>query len=197
LALSDAELMLLIKQGDEGAFTEIIDRYEQRIINFFYHLGWDFHLSEDLTQEVFIRVFKYRKKYTETATFKTFIFTIAKNLWIDYIRKIKGGPGRISLETPLAAGETEGSLKDVIPDDGAHLPSYGMDRVDLSHAIAEAVATLSEQERLIFMMVTKQGLKYREVAEILDMPEGTVKSKLYYIYRKLRDKLEALNPDEM
>jgi RNA polymerase sigma-70 factor (ECF subfamily) len=189
--------MQLIKQGDEGAFTEIIDRYEQRLVNFFFHLGWDYHLGEDLAQEVFLRVYRFRKKYAETAAFKTFVFTIAKNLWIDHVRKVKGNPGKVSLDTPLISGDGESKLGDMIPDDAARLPSSGLDREDISHEIAEAVSTLNEQEKLIFMMVAKQGLKYREVAEILDMPEGTVKSKLYYIYRKLRDKLEALNPDEM
>lgn len=189
--------MILVKEGDEEAFIEIIARYEKKLINFFYYLAFNYHTSEDLTQEVFLKVYRYRKKYRETATFRTFIYTVAKNLWIDHLRRNKNCPAQMSLEKPLNPGQSTGMLKDVIRDERIREPSLTVDRMEIANAIMESVNSLPEQERLIFMMIAKQGLKYKEVAEILDIPEGTVKSKLYYIYRKLRNKLKDYNPDEM
>jgi len=189
--------MILVKEGDEEAFIEIIRRYEKKIINFFYHLGWDYYMSEDLTQEVFLKVYRFRKKYVETATFKTFIYTIAKNLWIDHLRRTRHDPDQLSLDTPLNSAQEAGMLKDVIRDEHVSEPSKSMEQLEISHAIVESVNALPEADRLIFMMIAKQGLKYKEVAEILDMPEGTVKSKLYYVYRKLRNRLKDFDPNEM
>lgn len=197
MALTDAELMILVQQGDEDAFIEIVSRYEKRLVNFFYHLGWDYQLSEDLTQEVFIRIYRYRKRYAETARFQTFLFRIAKNLWIDQVRRRQTHPGAVSLDQETAERDERGSLKDVLADGRSPQPSDGMEREEIGRAIRTAVEGLNEQERLIFMMAVKQQLKYREIAEVLDIPEGTVKSKVFYIYRKLRDRLEELNPDEL
>jgi len=189
--------MSLVKEGDEEAFIEIIRRYEKRLINFFYHLGWDYYMSEDLTQEVFLKVYRYRKSYAQTAAFKTFIYTIAKNLWIDHLRRAKHDPDRISLDTPVGSGLDRGLLRDVIQDEQAREPSSRTEQAEIADAIMKSVDTLDEQDQLIFMMIAKEKLKYKEVAEILDIPEGTVKSKLYYIYRKLRNRLKDYDPDEM
>lgn len=197
MALSDAELMLLVKEGDEDAFVEIMDRYQKRLFNFFYHCGWDFHLSEDLTQEVFFKVYRYRKRYQEKAKFKTFIFKIARNLWLDHVRKKRVRPEPLSLDKDIAGKDGSSELRDIIEDKKSISPSKDMELQELSRAIKEAVETLGEQEKLILMLVSREHLKYREIAEILGIPEGTVKSKVYYTYRKLRDRLEGLNPDEL
>ncbi len=186
--------MLLVRDGDEEAFGELIGRYEKKLINFFYFLGWDYHLSEDLTQEVFIKVYRYRHKYRETAKFQTFLFRIARNLWIDHGRKMRTAPGTVSLEKEVSAGEDPGQLKEMIEDTKVRNPSDRMKNRDISAAIEDAVNELAEDDRLIFLMVAKQGLKYKEIAAVMDIPEGTVKSKVYYTYRKLRKKLEGLKP---
>ena len=197
MALSDAELMLLVRQGDEDAFIELVGRYQKKLLNFFYRLGWDYHLSEDLTQEVFLRVYRHRGHYEETAKFQTFIYRIARNLWIDQVRKRRVRPDAVSLEREVKGRDEPGTLSDLLADERAEPPADAPDRSEIGRAIRQAVAELDEPDRVLFAMVTRQEMKYRDIAEVLGIPEGTVKSKVFYMYRKLRERLGGMKPDEM
>jgi RNA polymerase sigma-70 factor, ECF subfamily len=197
LTVSDAELMLLVRQGDEAAFVELIGRYQKKLLNFFYRLTWDFHASEDLTQEVFLRVYRFRSHYEETAKFQTFVFRIARNLWIDQVRKRRVRPDAVSLDLEVAGKDEPGVLGDMLADERAPRPSDTTDKSDIARAIRQAVAELDQPDQMLFSMVTRKEMKYRDIAEVLGIPEGTVKSKVFYMYRKLRERLEGLRPDEV
>jgi RNA polymerase sigma-70 factor, ECF subfamily len=197
LVPSDAELMLLVREGDESAFVELIGRYQKKMLNFFHRLSWDFHASEDLTQEVFLRIYRYRNHYEETAQFQTFIYRIARNLWIDQVRKRRVRPDTVSLDQEVGGRGEPAVLGDMLADEKAERPSDQADRGDIADGIRTAVAGLDEPDRVLFAMVTRREMKYRDIAEVLGIPEGTVKSKVFYLYRKLRERLEGMRPDEM
>src|SRR5258706_10259623 len=101
----DAALLAAIKTGELGAFTQLVDRHQRSLINFFYHLCWDRQSSEDCAQEVFLRVYSHRESYEPSAKFTTFLFRIARNLWIDRVRSaaVHGKP--LSLESTGGGGE--------------------------------------------------------------------------------------------
>ncbi|MFH1708661.1 MAG: sigma-70 family RNA polymerase sigma factor [Planctomycetota bacterium] len=189
--------MLLVRQGDEAAFVDLIGRYQKKMLNFFYRLSWDFHASEDLTQEVFLRIYRYRGHYEETAQFQTFIYRIARNLWIDQVRKRRVRPDTVSLDQEVGGRGDPAVLGDMLADERAEQPSDRADRVDIADGIRAAVAGLDEQDRMLFAMVTRREMKYRDIGEVLGIPEGTVKSKVFYLYRKLRERLEGMRPDEV
>jgi len=190
LRRSDAELMVLVREGDEEAFIEIVERYKERLLNFFYHLSWDYHMSEDLAQEVFMRLYAARKRYRTKASFRAFIYSIARNLWIDFVRKRKPERVPVSLDTPVGRQGGEGTLRDMIPDERSEHPGSCMEREEMARIVKDAVDGLSREERLVVMLVMNEGLKYREVAEVLGIPEGSVKSRMSHAYRVLRAKLK-------
>ena len=195
MALSDTDLMLLVKNGDDQAFSELVIRYEKRIINFFYRLIFDYQKSEDLTQELFLKLYRYRRKYADTASFQTFIFRIARNLWIDYLRKHKNKFNETSLNSSdVSIRESGMSLRNnrTFAD-----PSVIMERRDLQKLVIAAVQSLTQEEQMILTLSIREKMKYKEIGRILNVPEGTVKSKVFYAYRRLRNKLGDIDLNGM
>src|SRR5687767_15076506 len=104
-ARDDAALMAAIKTGELEAFNALVGRHQRSLINFFYHLCWDRQVSEDCAQEVFLRVYSHLDTYEPQAKFTTFLFRIARNLWIDRMRSaaVHGKP--LSLQSQGSGGE--------------------------------------------------------------------------------------------
>src|SRR5213595_624792 len=115
-AQDDAALMAALKSGELQAFNALVERHQRSLINFFHHLCWDRQVAEDCAQEVFLRVYNHRASYQPQAKFTTFLYTIARNLWIDRMRSaaVHGKP--VSLESP--AGD-EQVLRERVPSRAA------------------------------------------------------------------------------
>ncbi len=187
---SDIDLMARVKDGDPGAFEELMRRYERPLLNYFYRQCWDRDLSEDCVQEVFTRLYRHRAGYLATAKFTTFLFTIANHLWIDRARSRARGPGEVSLhggpddasrgagvEERLAAPEP--GPADVVAGE------EGLRRLKL------AIDLLPEGQKAVLSLGHFQGLRYEDVAQILGIPVGTVKSRMHEAVRRLRESLLA------
>jgi len=180
---SDRELMLAFKEGDSEAFVALYDRYTRPLINFFYKMCYDRALAEDLVQETFLRLLRFRTRYRPEATFRTFIYTVARNLWIDRHRSKKAAPKTISAE--LRVQEDGATIGDLVPGREQGVVKRLADK-EAADLVRTAVEDLPEGQRMVFLLAEAQGLKYREISEILEIPIGTVKSRMNAAISRLR-----------
>ena len=172
--LSDFELMDQLRQGDPEALAALVRRHQQSLLNFFARLG-AYIDAEDLTQDTFVRVFRYRFRYRPSAKFTTFLYTLARHARADHLRRMK------KQETVFerVANET---------GDGSGIqPADAGARMD----VGEAVDLLPEKLRLVVVLSVMQGLPYDEVGAILDIPVGTVKSRMFLALRQLREHFDV------
>lgn len=166
---ADLELMRRTAEGDQQAFGKIVTRHQGPLVNFFSRMDVSTD-AEDLAQETFVRLYRYRDRYRPTAKFTTFLYLLARQVRIDAIRK------RV---------RREDMAKDLREDQEIReLPSPRRDEAVLK--VADAVQQLDEASRLVVVMSVYQGLKYREIAEVLGVPEGTVKSRMFTALRRLK-----------
>lgn len=183
---SDADLMLEFQRGDRQSFEKLVLRHQMGLFNFFYRLTGQRELAEDLTQEVFFRVYSHAQNYVRRAKFTTYLYRVAKNAWIDHIRRVKRRGRMASLDREDHEGR---NLYDRLHAE-AEDPDEALRREDQARLIEDALASLSEDQRLCFVLSEVQGMKYAEISETLDIPVGTVKSRMHVAVRRLRDFLE-------
>lgn len=184
----DISLMLQIKEDNLEAFEELYNKYRRPIANFFFRLGCDREISEDYTQEVFIRLWRARKGYRPRAKLTTYLFQIAKNYWLNQKDKLRRRPYLYHIE--YRASDQAPSLIEGLQDAKLSPQEHALE-TELQRQIQAAIAALPEKQRLVFVLSEIQGFKYREIAEILEIPIGTVKSRMVIAESKLRDKLRA------
>ena len=170
--LDDAALMLRVRNGDHDAFSVVMRTYEKKVLNFFIRLGVQYD-AEDLTQQTFLRLYRYRDRYEPTAKVSTFLFLMARQVWIDELRK----RNRRKKLVESFAKETEGDVARSAADEVAATGT-----TDLQ----QALATLPENMRIVIELGVYQELPYAEIAQILDIPEGTVKSRMFNALAQLR-----------
>ena len=184
--LSDAELMELVKTGDFAAFDELYSRYAQAIRRFLFSLTWDQDLAEDYLQEVFLRLYKARNRYQPTGKFSTYIFQIAKNYYTTQRRK----QGRHN-EVRLTEEDHDGFRPwESIPINKRVEPEVHLLEEYQRFRIRRAIQALPERQKLVFVMSHLEDMKYERIAEVLRIPLGTVKSRLFNAVRSLRTLLE-------
>jgi RNA polymerase sigma-70 factor (ECF subfamily) len=187
---NDWELMLQARDDDERAFAELMRRYRPRLIRFFRDLSRDETLAEDLFQETFIRIWGARKRYLPSAQFSTYLIEIAKNLWLSERPRWKR---RVEARSLADEGEDErpDALRVALRDVRA-LPEEELLRKERDLRIASELENLPPDLRLTFVLARIQGFKYREIAEMQGIPEGTVKWRMSEANRRLREKLRDL-----
>jgi len=180
---SDGELMVAFKEGDQEAFATLYDRHTRALINFFYKMCYDRALAEDLMQDTFLKLLRHRGKYRPEASFKTFLYTVAKNLWIDRHRSQKAHPKTVSAE--IRVHEDGATLGDLV-EAATESPVQRLADREAAELVQEALLGLPEGQRLVFVMAEAQGLRYREISEILGIPVGMVKSRMNAAVTHLR-----------
>ncbi len=183
------------RDGDDDAFPGIVARFQKPLVNFFYRLTWDRFTSEDYAQEVFARLIRHRKSYRRSAKLSTYVFRIARNYWIDRYRERANAPKMTSLNMTVGTGEGRGlSLGDTVEGSGP-APAEELKRKEIRERLKEAVECLPEEQRLVFVLSENQGLKYAEISEVMEIPVGTVKSRMHAAMRRLRDLLKDLSDE--
>jgi len=185
---SDEELMLRYKDGDKAAFETLYGRYEKPLFDFIYRMIPNAAETESLFQETFLRLVRAKGKYRATAQFKTWLFQIAVNLCRDRSRGMKHR-SHLSLNSPLTAqGGCCSELQDLVSD-----PSPAVDKSvedgELQSAVKRALSSLPEDEQLVVVLREYQGMKYSEIAEVMDRPIGTLKSINHRAHERLRNAL--------
>lgn len=180
--------MARVAEDDERAFSELVRRFQGRVINLISRVLNDREASDDLAQEVFVRVFVHRRNYRRGSRFSTWLFTIAANLAKNEIRRRVRRRNWFSLD---ALTET---LKDSVP--ALADPTEGreslMEREQLQEALGRAIATVPEKYRLSLVLRDIEGLPYEEIAQVLGIPGGTVRSRINRARVMLKRKLQPL-----
>jgi RNA polymerase sigma-70 factor (ECF subfamily) len=168
--------MAALRLGDPGAFDTLSVRWRPRLVNFFRGLGADLHGAEDCAQEALLRVYRYRDAYRPQVPFPAFLFTLGRRSFLDWRRRVvRWGRGTASLSAD------EPSMAPV-GDDATRAHA---DRIDL----AAALATLPRRLRDVVELGAIRGLPYHQVAALLGVPVGTVKSRMHHAVRRLRERL--------
>ena len=191
----DDELMERYRAGDEDAFTLLVRRHQQPLVNFIARFINDRDGAEDLAQETFIRIFKASRRYQpERAHFKTWMYHIASNLCKNELRN-RGRRDRYRVDNVVDSSD-EGDIEQIdlierAPADVSFQPEVALERKELHDAIQTAIAELPEQYRVPLILRDLQGLSYDEISETLELRDGTTKSRINRARLMLKDKLKS------
>ena len=187
---SDHHLLELTLAGDEAAFTELVRRYRHQITNYVYRIINDYETAVDLSQETFLRVYQAAERYQSSYAFSTYIYRIATNLAISELRRRKRRR-LVSLTGFFQRHDQSGEAREFDPPDAQPLPDATLVADERRRAVARAIATLPDKYRAPLVLRDVEGRSYEEIAQILAMSEGTVKSRINRARNFLRDKLQA------
>jgi RNA polymerase sigma-70 factor (ECF subfamily) len=183
----DAALMLRVKQGDVRAFEELIDKYKQPITNLIYRTLKDATEAEDLAQNVFVQAYRSADRYKATAKFSTWLFTIARNLCLNEIRRRSRHPA----ESMDAAGETEGDHPAHQFEDVRNVSAPDqLLRDELTRKVEQALADLPENQRTAILLFKEKELSYDEISEIIGCSLSATKSLIHRGRETLKNKLK-------
>jgi len=181
-SLSDEELMLAVCRGDQTAFAQLYRRYQQKLYNFALRYTGDANTAEEIFQETFLKVYSLRHQYEVRAAFSTLLYTIARNLCLDFL---KGRERRIRTLSPLTtATAPSGDLPDLRPN-----PFEQLETLEREALLRRAIAELPEPERAVLILSRYQGLQYMEVAKILGISVEAVKVRAHRGLKTLRARL--------
>ena len=184
--LSDAEMMLRVKAGDDAAFDYLVQKYRRPIISFMYRMAHNAAAAEDLAQEVFLRVYRSRGSYEPSAKFSTWLYRIATNLGVNFARDTRHErPENVmNLDEP----DTDTGQAPDLADKSPNVEEEIVRRERLA-AIRQKVEALPERQRMAVLMHKYQQMDYRQIAEVLKLSESATKSLLFRAYETLRQEL--------
>lgn len=188
VSLSDEDLMAKVAEDDERAFTELVRRFQGRVMNLIGRVLNDRNGVDDLAQEVFIRVFAHRRNYRRGSKFSTWLFTIAANLAKNEIRR------RVRRRNWFSLDALTEVLQDSLPQlaDPTENKDRLLEREQLQGEVGRAIAAVPEKYRLALVLRDIEGLPYEEIAEVLGVPGGTVRSRINRARGMLKRKLQPL-----
>lgn len=191
--LEDAEVVALACRGQEQAFRTLVRRYQRPVFSLIVRMVREPTVAEDLAQETFIKAFRALGSFDPRYRFSNWIFKIANNLTIDHLRKRK--IATVSMDTPLADGDSaEGMgrpLSRILPDQG-ETPEAHVEGLELGNQLEAAIGQLRPEYRTAILLRHVEGYAYDEIAEIMEVPMGTVKTYLHRGRSELRDLLEGV-----
>jgi RNA polymerase sigma-70 factor, ECF subfamily len=185
--LSDAQIMLRVKAGDDSAFEYLVQKYRRPMLSFMYRMAHNTAVAEDLAQEVFLRVYRSRQKYEASAKFTTWLYRIASNLAVNHARDTRHQrpENTVSLDEP----DHDSGLTMDLPDTSLTAEEAIVRRERLA-AIRQRVEALPERQRIALIMHKYQQMDYRQIAEVLKLSESAIKSLLFRAYETLRGQLK-------
>ena len=187
VAKSDQEWMLRLRAGDDEAFNLLVAKYRDPVVRFLYRMVHEPALAEELAQEVFLRVYRSRKRYQPRAKFSTWLYRIATNVGLNALRD--GRMRRMETSMDVTNGATEGVT--VLADPVANAEQEMLERERLAQ-VRRAVEELPEKQRLAVLMHKYQEMDYADIAEVLGCSPSALKSLLFRAYETLRSKLKPM-----
>lgn len=186
-SMDDAAIMLEVRVGNMSGFDFLIQKYRKPIIHFMYRMVHNQAVAEELAQEVFLRVYRSRETYRAEARFSTWLYRIATNLGVNYVRDTRHERSASTVyldETDSDTGTTP-DVADATPNIEANLL-----RDERLKAIRQHVLALPERQRTAVLMHKYEGLDYKQIGEILKLSESATKSLLFRAYQTLRERLK-------
>jgi RNA polymerase sigma-70 factor, ECF subfamily len=189
--VSDQQVVAYAQQGREDAYRELIARYERPVFSLIFRMVRDNETAEDLAQETFIKVLNNIDRYLPEFKFSSWLFKIANNITIDYLRRrqldtvsLEGAPDAVSEESKRAT-----SLAIASPGES---PLQQLESKELGEQIERAIATLRPEYRACILLRHVEDYSYDEIAEIVKLPLGTVKTYIHRARAELREALEGV-----
>ncbi len=183
----DAALMLRVKQGDTTAFTELVEKYQQPVMNLAYRTLRDETEAEDLAQTVFVQAWKSAARYQPTARFATWLFTIARNLCLNEIRRRRRHPAE-----SLDQARDDANAQPLLQVEEKRIASAPQEllRGELEQKVDEAVAGLPENQRTALLLCRQEELSYEEIADVLGCSLSATKSLIHRARETLKSRLK-------
>jgi len=169
---ADEDIMRDVRDGNLQLLGSLFEKYQTPLFNFFLRLTWDRQLSEDLVQDVFFRILKFRQTYRGDTPFTTWMYQIARNVRVDSYRKRK---------PESAMNEELASSADTRPSPAEQLQTSEQEKL-----LRRALARLPEDRRELLILTRYQNLTYEQIAELLDCQAGTVKTRVYRAMQELK-----------
>ena len=186
-AMSDAEIMLRVREGDDSGFEYLIQKYHKPMIHFMFRMVHNQAVAEELAQEVFLRVYRSRQSYRAEAKFTTWLYRIATNLGVNHARdtKYERAAQNVYLDQPDPETGTTPDVADLTASVEQELV-----KDERMKAIRQHVLALPERQRNAVLMHKYQGLDYKQIGEVLKLSESATKSLLFRAYQTLRERLK-------
>jgi len=188
----DKQLVGLCRRGDERAARELVERFQRPVFSIVYRMVRDRERAEDLTQETFVRTFNNLDRYDRSYKFSSWLFKIAYNLTVDHLRKkelrtisIHGSPDAVTADQQEATSVTLESAEEA--------PDVRLESLELAGQLEDAIGRLRAEYRTAILLRHVEGRAYEEIAEIMDIPLGTVKTYIFRARRQLREGLSGLH----
>jgi RNA polymerase sigma-70 factor (ECF subfamily) len=186
----DVRLMLRVRDADDAAaFEELVDNYRHRLVGILHHILGNADEAEDLAQEVFLRVYRTRKRYHPQAKFSTWLFTIANNLALNALRSRQRKP-TVPLP-PQESGPLGPRPAEQLVADTGPAPGHRLAQQELAAVIRQALTGLNERQRMAVVLNKYEDMNYAEIAEVMGLSTKAVKSLLSRARCRLRDGLIA------
>jgi RNA polymerase sigma-70 factor (ECF subfamily) len=183
----EVDLLARYRDGEVGAFRQLVDLYRDRMVQFFYRLCWDRDRAEDLVQDLFLKLMLGSRRYRPEGRMATFVYRVATNLWIDYYRQLRPRPRFYSYDqVTLPGSEGDGAREYAGP---GQTPVEQLSDTEEKAAMRRALDSLTEPHRLVFELAVYQGRPYGEISEVLGIPVGTVKSRMHNAVQALKQML--------
>lgn len=182
--ISDEDIMRLSAKGDGRAFNEIYERYSSRLLNYFYRMLWkDREKAEDFMQDLFTKIVNRPELYNPERPFKTWVFSVANNMCKNEYKKQEVRKNTSNgLEGHQVVGETGDNVV------------AGLDKQKFNEVLDNEIQQLDEKHKSTFVMRFKDEMSIKEISQILEISEGTVKSRIFYTLKKLGPKLQMFDP---
>jgi RNA polymerase sigma-70 factor (ECF subfamily) len=182
---ADAQLMVRVRDGDDGAFNALMTRYRKPVINFVYRLVQNGSAAEEIAQDVFVNIYLARHRYEPTARFSTWLFTVATNMSLKHLKRKKRW---------ISESEADPEAGRTYADHPEGNPS-ALDRVvdrELADLVREAVRNLPEKERTAIVLCKYHDFSYQEIAQIMKCSLGAIKTHIHRGKLRLRDMLRKM-----
>ncbi len=168
----ELELVRCAKDGDAASFEELVKLHQTRVYNLALRMSGNSEDALDLSQEVFLRIYKALPLFKEQSAFSTWVYSIASNVCIDFVRK------QSKLKTVSLSSDSETDAIALEIPDNRYQPELEYEKAELREAISAGLSSLSDEHREILVLREICGLSYQEICDALDLEGGTVKSRL-------------------
>ena len=188
--LNDTDLIIQAQKGDQNAFEELVYRYDRNVLSIAMKYAINEDDAKDLYQEVFIRVYRGLKKFRFQSEFSTWLFRITTNVCLTYKSRSKDHL-KVSIDNEFEDDENEFTAQEELIYEGSS-PEEISSGTDLGEIVNSAVESLSPKQKMTFILKHYEGYKIREIAEMLNCKEGTVKKYLFDAIKNLRKKLSPV-----